>query len=290
MKNELPKIAFDNKDYPKSFFEIVKIQDLFSRKLDHDISDYHLVKFYIMLFIYEGEGSHSIDFLDYSYTKGTLLLIRKDQIHKFIKNSAVKGYLLVFTEEFIISHLNRMEASKAMQLFNDSLSFSKMEVYDEEEFKDLTMLIKHLESEYLIKDDFSIGITRSALHILITKLFRTKAKQGHFVDAKKYMSEFLTFQELIEADCFKSRKVMYYAKQLGVSTKTLNNITHSVINISAKAFIDERTIMQVKRLLISTTHSVKEIAYIAGFSDPTNFFKYFKNLTDISPESFRQMH
>ena len=77
---------------------------------------------------------------------------------------------------------------------------------------------------------------------------------------------------------------------MSISTKTLNNITQSVVNNSAKAYIDERTIMQIKRLLISTDLSIKEIAYDSGFSDPTNFFKYFKKFTGNSPEVFRQAH
>lgn len=290
MKKELPKINFDNQDNPKSYFDIVKIEDLLQRDLDHDIGKNHLVKFYIIFFVYEGQGYHTIDFTDYNYKAGTVLLVRKDQIQKFFKSAHVKGYLLVFTEEFIISHLNRMEALKAMQLFNDSLSFPKIEFNDKEEFSDFTILLKHLDLEYNIKDNFSTGITRSVLHIVITKLFRIKAKKGHFVERKKYMAQYLTFQKLVEEDCFKSKKVQYYAQKLGVSPKTLNNIVNNVINDSAKAFIDERTIMRIKRLLISTDHSIKEIAYISGFSDPTNFFKYFKKFTGHSPEAFRQAH
>lgn len=290
MKKELPEVHFDNQTNPKSFFDIVKIEDLLKRDLDHDIDKNHLVKFYIIFFVYEGEGRHSIDFTDYHYTKGTVLLIRKSQIHKFFRSTNVKGYLLIFTEEFIVSHLNRMEALKSMQLFNDSLSFPKIELDDTEVFSDFTILLKHLELEYNVKDPFSIGITRSVLHIVITKLFRIKAKQGDFVERKKYMSQFLVFQNLVEEDCFKSKKVQYYAQKMGVSTKTLNNIVNSIINDSAKAFIDERTIMQIKRLLISTDHSIKEIAYAAGFSDPTNFFKYFRKGTGSSPEVFRQAH
>ena len=291
MKKELPEIKFDNQDNPKSHFDIVKIEDLLKRDLNHDIGKNHLVKFFIIFFVYEGEGYHTIDFTDYNYKKGTVLLIRKDQIHKFFRSPTVKGFLLVFTEDFIISHLNRMEAMRSMQLFNDSLSYPKIELNDDESFTDFTILLKHLDLEYNIMDGFSIGITRSVLHIVITKLFRIKAKNGHFVDRKKYMSPFLEFQKLVEEDCFKSKKVLYYAKKLGVSTKTLNNIVSSVISdTSAKAFIDERTIMQIKRLLISTEHSVKEIAYIAGFSDSSNFFKYFKKFTGNSPEVFRQAH
>lgn len=290
MKKELIEVNFDNQENPNSFFDIVKIEELLKRNLNHDIDKNHVVKFYIIFFVYEGQGYHTIDFVDYNYKKGTVFLIRKDQVHKFFRSHDVKGYLLVFTEEFIISHLNRMEALKAMQLFNESLSFPKIEFNNDEDFSDFTVLLKHLELEYNIKDSFSIGITRSVLHIVITKLFRIKAKQGHFVKSLKYMSQFLEFQKLVEENCFKSKKVQYYALEMGVSTKTLNNIANSIVNISAKAFIDERTIMQVKRLLISTDHSIKEIAYITGFSDPTNFFKYFKKFTNNSPEAFRQTH
>ena len=290
VKKQLPEIKLDNRDHPKYYFDIVKIEDLIQRGLDHDIGKDHLVKFYIIFFVYEGEGYHTIDFTDYKYDEGTVLLIRKDQIHKFFRSPNVKGYLLIFTEDFIIGHLNNMEALKTMQLFNDSLSFPKIEFNNKEEFSDFTVLIKQMESEYNSKDDFSIGITRSVLHIVITKLFSVKAKAGHFVERKKYMSQFLEFQKLVEQDCFKSKKVEYYAKHLGVSAKTLNNISNDIVNNSAKAFIDERTIMQIKRLLISSDHSIKEIAYLSGFSDSTNFFKYFKKFTGSSPEVFRQAH
>ncbi len=290
MKKQLLEVNFNNKDNPKSYFDIVKIEELLKRDLDHDIGKNHLVKFYIIFFVYEGQGYHTIDFTDYNYNEGTVLLVRKDQIHKFFRSTNVKGYLLVFTEEFIISHLNRMEALKSMQLFNDSLSFPKIEFNDKVEFNDFTILIKHMESEYQAKDNFSIGITRSVLHIVITKLFRIKAKRGHFVGKKKNMSQFLEFQKLGEENCFKSKKVKYYAQKMGVSAKTLNNTTNNIVNNSAKAFIDERTILQIKRLLISTDHSIKEIAYISGFSDSSNFFKYFKKFTGNSPEVFRQAY
>ncbi|MEM7660019.1 MAG: helix-turn-helix transcriptional regulator [Bacteroidota bacterium] len=287
-KEQLPEVYFENQENPQSFFDIVRIEDLAQRRLDHDIGTNHLVKFYIIFFVLEGEGSHTIDFVDHTYQKGTVLLIRKDQVHKFAVNPSVKGYLLVFTEEFIVSHLNRMEALRAMQLFNESLSFPKIDITTEKECTDFTILVKCLELEYQIKDTFSIGITRSVLHVVITKLFRIKAKQGRLVERKKYLSQFLAFQELVEKDCFKSKKVQYYALELGVSPKTLNNIVKQIINDSAKAFIDERAIMQIKRLLISSEHSIKEIAYLSGFSDPTNFFKYFKKLVGTSPDAFRQ--
>lgn len=291
MKETIKHIKFNNKTNPKSYFEVIQIEELLSRELDHDLYKNHIVKFYIIFFVTDGEGYHTIDFTDYKYQKGTVLLVRKDQIHRFFRSTNVKGYLLIFTEEFIVSHLNNLEALKALQLFNELLSFPKIELaINHEEFSDFTTLARHVELEYKIKDEYSPGITRSALHIIITKLFRIKSKRVQLSSKKKYLTEFLSFQDLVEKNCFDSKKVMNYAQEMGFSTKTLNNIVQAVANKSAKTFIDEVAVMQIKRLLISTNQPIKEIAYTAGFDDTANFFKYFKKHVGSSPEVFRQAH
>jgi len=262
MKEIIQHIKFNNKTNPKSFFEVVRVEELLARKLDHDIFSSHIANFYIIFFVVGGEGYHTIDFVDYKYRKGTVLLIRRDQIQNFFRSTNVKGYLLIFTEEFIVSHLNQLEALKSLQLFNELLSFPKIELkIEEEEYSNFTTIVKQIEWEYTFKDEYSIGITRSA-----------------------------SFQEMVEQNCFTNKKVKDYALKIGCSTKTLNNIAQEVVNKSAKVFIDEIAIMQIKRLLISTNQSIKEIAYTAGFDDPTNFFKYFKKYVGSSPEVFRQAY
>jgi len=291
MRQDIRNITFHNKTNPKSHFEVVQIEELLSRDLDHDIGKNHIVRFYIIFFVTEGEGYHTIDFIDYEYKKGTILLVRKDQVHNFFRSTNVKGYLLVFTEEFIASHMNQMEALKSLQLFNELLSLPKIELESrKEEFYSFVTLIKHIEEEYKFKDEYSLGIIRSVLHIIITKLFRIKSDGGHFIEKKKYLAEFLEFQGLVEKKCFDSKKVKDYAQMMGCSTKTLNNIVQTIANKSAKTFIDEITIKKIKRLLISTNQTIKEIAYTSGFDDPTNFFKYFKKYIGSSPETFRRAH
>jgi len=288
MRKSLPEIDFDNRVNPKSHFDIVRIESLFKKELDHDIFQNHLVKFFVIGFISAGSGSYSIDFVDYEITDSTVLVVRKDQVHKFHASQTIKGYLLVFTEDFIISHLNVMESLKTMQLFNDSLNYPIISLNNKFEYSDFTVLVKQIEKEYFTVDEFSSGITRSILHVLITKLFRIKAKSNDLVRNKQHMPQFLVFQKLVEDNCFKSRSVKYYSTKMAISTKTLNTITKNVVNSSAKVYIDERAIIRIKRLLISTELSIKEIAYTSGFNDPTNFFRYFKKFTKTSPENFRK--
>ncbi len=73
-----------------------------------------------------------------------------------------------------------------------------------------------------------------------------------------------------------------------MSTKKLNRIVQEIMHQPAKAYINEILIIEMKRLLMNTNFSIKEIAYKTGFEDPTNFVKYFKKSTQKTPIEFRK--
>ena len=287
---KIKHIKFHNERKPNSHFDLLSVEKLLSQKLDYEITKIHRIEFYHILFITKGKGYHTIDFTDYYYNKGTILTIRKDQIHKFFRTTNVKGHLLLFTEDFISSHFSKLEALKAKQLFNELLSNPKIEL-NNKDYKDVLILIEQIALEYQeFNDEFSNGIIRSAVHILIIKLFRIKAKRKKVLIQKKYLTEFLAFQNLVEQHCFETKKVLDYAEKMNCTSKTLNNIVRDILNKSAKVMIDDILITQIKRLLINTTLPITEIAYTAGFDEPTNLYKYFKKHTNKSPEAFRKAY
>ena len=286
--DKLIHIKFDNNQNPHAGFDLIKLENLFNRKnLNHSPYQLHLVEFYILILIEEASGSHTIDFKGYEYEKGTVLTIRKDQIHKFHQSSSVKGTLLLFTDEFLVSYLEKLEALKSLQLFNEFLGVPKIQL-SKTEFIKVSNLVKRIENEYFhVNDDYSLGIIRSELHILLAKLYRVKSNKNQIVNHRKYLNEFINFQNLVEKQATQYKKVKHYAKAMGISTKTLNTISRNIVNKSAKEFIDDICTKQIKRLLINTVWSVKEIAYASGFEETTNFYKYFKRQTKLTPEQFR---
>ena len=56
---------------------------------------------------------------------------------------------------------------------------------------------------------------------------------------------------------------------------------------SPLAFINDRVILEAKRLLRFTNLMVKEIAYRMGYDDPSYFVKFFKRQTGYLPSDFR---
>ena len=284
-------IKFRNRQNPLAAFDIIKLEELFHRKnLGHSPFQPHIVEFYMIILILEGKGMHTIDFTEYPYEKGTLLTIRKDQIHRFHPSDQAKGRLLLFTDEFLVSYLEKLESLKSLQLFNEIIGVPKIQL-SESELSTCSQIVDRIENEYFNEnDEYSLGIIRSELHILIAKLYRIKAGKDQIVFNRKYLSEFIGFQTLVEQQVFQTRRVKDYARKLGYSPKTLNTITKSIVHKTAKEFIDDVCAKQIKRLLINTELSIKEIAFVAGFEESTNFYKYFKRQTEITPEKFRNSH
>ncbi|WP_410524634.1 AraC family transcriptional regulator [Polaribacter sp. IC073] len=272
----------------KANFDIVNFQDLVKFENEDSLRKNHKVNFYALMFITKNNGKHSIDFTDYEYCKGTILAIRKDQMHRFYLNSETEGFLLCFKEEFLNSYLNELEVANAIQMFNELLVSPKTQL-ENNDFSGVFQLVKGIEKEVLlINDIYSFKLIRSLLHLLITLIFRIKSKEYNNNQQSKYLKEFIKFQNILEEDYSKTKKVYDYANKLGFSAKKLNTVVKFIANKSAKEFIDDTVIIKVKRLLLQYDLSIKEIAFKVGFKEPTNLFKYFKKHTKFTPEQFRK--
>ena len=105
-----------------------------------------------------------------------------------------------------------------------------------------------------------------------------------------YLKEFIRFQNLLEQEYATTKKVFDYANKLGYSTKKLNTVVNFVANKPAKEFINDTVVIKIKRQLLHSDYSIKEIAFKVGFNDPTNLYKYFKKYTNSTPEAFRKIH
>lgn len=282
------RVEFNNRFYPTAQFDLVEIGEAFTRKsLDHSMEEPHVVDFYTILFFLRGEGTHTVDFTDFDYQAGTILTIRKDQIHKYKKNREVRGYMLLFTEQFVTSFFDEKESQRIIQVFNELLGSPKVQLSDSD-FIDFSGILDRMKTEYFTnQDEYSLGIIRSELQILIAKLDRIKKYNQQVISDRKYLQEFVQFQKMVEENVKQNSKVSHYAQEMGYSTKTLNAITQSILNKSAKSFIDDIYIKQIKRLLLNTNYPIKEIAYETGFEETTNFYKYFKKQVQLTPEQFR---
>jgi AraC-like DNA-binding protein len=85
----------------------------------------------------------------------------------------------------------------------------------------------------------------------------------------------------------RTRRVEDYADRLGCSTKALRRACLAVRGLPPKMMIEERVILEAKRLIAYTPWPIKVIAETVGFGEATNFVKFFCHHAGMSPSLFR---
>jgi AraC family transcriptional activator of pobA len=83
-----------------------------------------------------------------------------------------------------------------------------------------------------------------------------------------------------------ARKAALYARRLDYSPRTLNRATQETVGRTAKQYVDDRVVLEAKRLLAHSDITVAECASRTGFDDPANFSKFFRARTGLTPGTF----
>jgi len=91
----------------------------------------------------------------------------------------------------------------------------------------------------------------------------------------------------METNFIKETNTDYYANQIGISSKRLNQILKEKLNLTAKQIIQQRQITESKRELVKGEITTKELAFHLGFDSLSSFSRFFKKKVGISPSDFK---
>lgn len=283
---KIPEISFwKDKILQIKGFQFFKLEDLVNDDLkpsDHNPYKPHRLNFYAILIITDGEVNHIVDFEVHTLRKNDVMVISKGQTHAFEENAKYKGYLVVFTDAFMQKYMAQSTIAQINHLYNYFLNQEKINNPDRNQTL-LTVL-----NEDLKKDSPSLpNIVGSILSIYLLKLNEQNKRLSTISIDNKYLDYFDLFRLSVEKNFSNTRDAKVYASGISISYKHLNEVCKKVVKSTAKSFIDAYVILEAKRMLVSTSLSVKEIAFAIGFGEPTNFLKYFKKHTGLTPVEFR---
>lgn len=288
MKQKIPHIQFNAPQLKNFGFEIVPIDRIKRHKEEHTHhpEQPHQLKFYNLIFFTEGSGRHFIDFKWYPVQQNSLVYLTKEQINAFDFSSDLNGICIIFTEEYFVKCFANLPEDFVFRLFNPQLFSPILQIPKTSDFiKYFTLL----STEFNHPDSFNHkSIVDSLFIILISKAESLKQNQTFHIKDQSKIEIFQKFNSLLEQNLSSSRSADYYAKELAITYKHLNEVCKSLVNKTAKNVIDDFVILLAKRNLINSSIKINELAFKLGFEDPTNFTKYFKKQTGLTPNSFKK--
>ena len=96
------------------------------------------------------------------------------------------------------------------------------------------------------------------------------------------------FREQVEARYRSDTRVEAYAEALGVSAKRLRLASIQAADVTPLRIVQDRLILEAKRLMLYSNMTVAEAAYYLGFQDPAYFTRFFTKHCGASPRKFRK--
>jgi len=291
MEKEIPKVLFSkDRTLDVEVMNFAQLLQKLDRSKNHDPFAVHKIEFFLILIVTKNSYSHFVDFKSYKLLAGSALFVAKNQVHHFTKELLdSNGFSIVFNSQFLDKHLLLAGSHKLNRLFNYHIE-SPIIHQQEMEPDSFLDIAQSLHNEYIFPNDFRKSeMLSSLLQILLLKAERAKEVRSLSGAKTHWLELFCKFRESLEKGYTNTRNSNHYASELFISYKFLNDIVKKLTGKTAKAFIDDFVVIEIKRYLVSTSLSIKEISYKTGFEEPANMIKFFKKNTGTTPLKFRQL-
>ncbi|MFF2514437.1 helix-turn-helix domain-containing protein [Streptomyces sp. NPDC058086] len=280
----IPGFSFNPPAAPVEGFELTDLASLHERMGDGGLQRVHRVGFHTVTLITEGSGEHAVDFVTYPCRPGTLLWIRPGQVQRFDRPGTMQGTHLLFTSAFP----PRLASSD--RLVREWYGPVVRQLGTGHDYAALSALLSRLRAEFTRPDG---TVSREIIQLLLaTVLLHIDRLQqpGTNGDPHAGGEVYVRFRAELERSYVSTRRAEDYAHRLGYTVKTLTRACLAATGQTVKQVIDARVALQAQRLLAHTDEPVVVIARRLGFSEPTNFGKFFTRHTGTTPGAFRRHH
>ena len=172
-------------------------------------------------------------------------------------------------------------------LFFGASTIPKIRI-DHEEKKQFELIWKVLEMEIEQKDDYSLEMLKSLLkRFLILSVRKYRQQNLDINEDSKAIGIIREYNFLVEKHFKTKTTVAAYADMLFKSPKTLSNFFKMHIDKSPIEIINNRRLLEAKRLLKYSKIPIQEIAEELSFSDVQAFSNFIKKHTNKSPTFIR---
>ncbi len=227
-----------------------------------------------------GTVTIEIDFKKYIIKAPSIIYMHPNQVHLILasKNVTVSSWG-INNENLNPEYLKLLEEiTPAKPLLLQKEAFSLIS-------EAASLGIKFSERKYsklyhsLLKDSCN------ALVALVLSHYMERAKPADKLSRFETVTQALN--QILERNYTTSKRPAAYAKKLHLSTPYLNECIKNTTGYSVSHHIQQRVMLEAKRLLYHSDQSVKEIAATLGYDDYPYFSRLFTKVTGMTALAFR---
>lgn len=256
-------------------FAALRSMDTQRRRVQPQRPDFH-----VFTLVGSGSGTHEADFRDHQLTEGGAVWIRPGMVHRWSDIDACDGPLILFRPGFLPGFTaSEATAPACWQLDRQCLSLA-------------LLAAEHLGHEHSAAAHTPRLASPALLsHLLAALILRALPDTSHSTGAtqsgSRHTEVFRIYRATVEEHFTDWHRAADYAQALGYDVRTLTRATRAAAGTGAKAFLDQRILLEAKRLLAHTDLPVGSCARRLGFRDVGNFTTFFRRQVTMGPAAWR---
>jgi AraC family transcriptional activator of pobA len=229
----------------------------------------------------QGGGTMNADAAALNFGPGALLIVPAGVVHGFVFAPETTGMVLTLADSYLSELAVRESGFRA--LFTRPAALVPMSV------EAVSESFARLRRELAWAAPGHAAAVEAHLLAVLVEALRLNHQAGAFIPAQDTTAASLVarFREVVESAFLSGLDMGSYARRLGVSSSRLRRACRSVTGQPPVRLLQERLILEAKRLLIYSNMTVAETAYYLGFDDPAYFSRVFKAREGCSPGVFR---
>lgn len=247
----------------------------------------HRHDYYTVLFVEAAKGQHLIDDQRFPFQHGEVYFISPGQVHQVVLDAVPRGWVITFSKTFLVSNNIPESFIFTINLFRPFGDAPPLKV-DADTQQRLRRVISEMESCLPLQLNYRTRALGALLQLFLIYCNNSAAMDDPQIDEEQAGVCLLRdFKQLVEEKYRQWHKVTDYASEIHISSKHLSHTVKKITGKVAKEYIQDRVLLEAKRLLLHTDMSIKEVGYTIGFEDPLHFSSFFKKHTGSSPTAFR---
>lgn len=249
-------------------------------QLSEEAGNSHRHDYHFFILQEKGTSHFEIDFERYHIKKPSLIYIAPNQVHRVLKAENIELCLLAISDENLQPEYLKLlqEISPAKPLSLNSKHFSLIS----RAFLLCINLFQEKENKLYLS---SLKHSCNTLISLFLSQYLEKSKQVDTISRFDLVSK--AFKLALEKNFIKNKRPADYAQNLNISVPYLNECVKNTTGFPVTYHIQQRVILEAKRLLYHSDKSVKEIADELGYEDYAYFSRLFNKTTGMTALTFR---
>lgn len=242
-----------------------------------------------LLLCTNGRAVLGIDFKDRAFVKGDLALV-PDGISLIPRRTSSQFSVQILSIEqdnLMLLDYKINNAGFWDYLYQNPILHPSERQYDllEKWFEQMHWILDNCHTAY--RGEIISNNILSLFIAIHSEIYDSIAKSEDAVldnHALQLMSRFWTY---LSRHHIRHRKVNYYANLLSITPDYLNKLCKAYWKVEAKESINTQVMTAIKNYLTCTDLSVKNIAAMLNFEDPSYMCRFFRKMTGMSPIEFR---